>query len=642
MIRLSFTDQGVRVRWAFPLLFRWLGSTVAIGLVFAILVFRFGRQAADESPVAPSAIVATADGQRFFVAAAAGRTVLVLNAHGAIQCRLAVPGAPSGLALSSDGRTLAVTCAAPASVVCLVDAASLSIRAQWSAGHTAMAPLFSPDGATLYVCERFNHAVSIWDARTGTRLAQVPVVREPVAAALTPKGERLLVANHLPHGRADQEVITAMVSVIDTTQRRVEASLALPNGSGLLLGIAVSPDGRHAAVTHNIATFQLPTYRVQRGFMNTSAVSLVSLAHLRVINSVLVDEEESGAATPWAVGWTPDGSRLLITHAGAHELSLIDFPALLARLERLPLQPVAGERSDGTLRARCAADVPADLGFLHGIRERIKLRGNGPRSLAMAGGKAWVANYFSDSIDVVNLAAPRGGTASVNLGATARMSPARRGERLFNDATLCFQQWQSCAGCHSFDARSDALNWDLLNDGRGNPKNSRSLLHAHRTPPAMSLGVRASAEVAVRAGLRFILFSAQPEEVARSIDAYLQTLEPVRSPILEEGRLSAAAQRGQRLFADPTVGCARCHAGDLFTDLQRYDVSSHSWQERPGLRFDTPTLVEVWRTAPYLHDGSALTVRDVLADHNRKDRHGRTAHLRPDQVDDLAAYVLSL
>ena len=43
------------------------------------------------------------------------------------------------------------------------------------------------------------------------------------------------------------------------------------------------------------------------------------------------------------------------------------------------------------------------------------------------------------------------------------------------------------------------LNWDLLNDGVGNPKNTRSLLLAHKTPPAMFLGVRANAEAAVRA-----------------------------------------------------------------------------------------------------------------------------------------------
>ncbi|MHC4147198.1 MAG: cell surface protein, partial [Planctomycetota bacterium] len=82
------------------------------------------------------------------------------------------------------------------------------------------------------------------------------------------------------------------------------------------------------------------------------------------------------------------------------------------------------------------------------------------------------------------------------------MTAERRGEMLFNDALLCFQSWQSCASCHPSDARVDALNWDLLNDGLGNPKNTKSLLLSHETPPAMITGIRENAEIAVRAGFR--------------------------------------------------------------------------------------------------------------------------------------------
>ena len=61
-----------------------------------------------------------------------------------------------------------------------------------------------------------------------------------------------------------------------------------------------------------------------------------------------------------------------------------------------------------------------------------------------------------------------------------------------------------------------------------------------------------------------------------------------------------------------------------------------------GAAFDTPTLVELWRTAPYLHDGSARTIRDVLMRRNPRDQHGTTSHLNDEQIDELAAYVLSL
>ena len=289
------------------------------------------------------------------------------------------------------------------------------------------------------------------------------------------------------------------------------------------------------------------------------------------------------------------------------------------------------------------SDVPTDLAFLTGLRQRIKLHGNGPRALALAGDIAWVAGYFSDTIESVDLTAKAMAPVSYALGPAGTRSLERKGEQWFNDATLCFQQWQSCATCHSFDARVDALNWDLLNDGLGSPKNSKSLVWAHRTPPVMSTGVRTDAAVAVRAGLRHALFAVPPDEVPAAIDAYLKALVPQPSPQLEGGQLSAAARRGRKLFEDPRLaGCAVCHPAPLFTDLKSYDVGTGNRLDGPGVKFDTPTLAELWRTAPYLHDGSARTIHDVLTGPDRWDQHGKTSQLTDRQIDDLIAYVLSL
>ena len=97
----------------------------------------------------------------------------------------------------------------------------------------------------------------------------------------------------------------------------------------------------------------------------------------------------------------------------------------------------------------------------------------------------------------------------------------RLGEIYFNDATYCFQGWQSCNGCHPDNARTDGLNWDLLNDGMGNPKNCKSLLLAHETPPALITGIRPTAEIAVRAGFTHIQFTQIEEGQAKAVDKYL-------------------------------------------------------------------------------------------------------------------------
>ncbi|HEY5914349.1 MAG TPA: c-type cytochrome, partial [Verrucomicrobiae bacterium] len=134
----------------------------------------------------------------------------------------------------------------------------------------------------------------------------------------------------------------------------------------------------------------------------------------------------------------------------------------------------------------------------------------------------------------------------------------------------------------------------------------------------------------------------QPEGVALAIDAYLKSLKPEPSPFLIKSKLSPAANRGRKIFSDRRVGCAGCHPPALFTDLQTYDVGTRGAFDQPKDEFDTPTLIEVWRTAPYLHDGSAATLREVLTTRNPRDEHGKTSHLTPQQIDDLTAFILSL
>ena len=376
------------------------------------------------------------------------------------------------------------------------------------------------------------------------------------------------------------------------------------------------------AVVHDIGRFQVPTTQVENGWMNISALSLLSTEPPALTATVMLDEPRRGAANPSSVAWTPDGRKLCVTHAGTHELSVIDFPALEARL--------AGERK---------GFLVGDLDFLSGVRKRVKLGGNGPRAMAVRRGIAYVAEFFSDSVTAVDLS-NSSVLYTIQLAPAASENPERKGERLFNDATLCHQGWQSCATCHP-DGRADGLNWDLLNDGIGNPKNTKSLLLAVQTPPSMSLGARANATAAIRAGFRHILFTIASARNVEAVSAYLQSLKPVPSPYLVSGHLSPAAKRGKRIFTK--AGCIACHPPELFADGHLHDVGTASMPaDMPSQKFDTPTLVELWRTAPFLHDGSASTLREVLVDRNRSNRHGRTSGLSEKELDDLCAFVLSL
>ncbi|MBA7608364.1 hypothetical protein ES703_15541 [subsurface metagenome] len=78
----------------------------------------------------------------------------------------------------------------------------------------------------------------------------------------------------------------------------------------------------------------------------------------------------------------------------------------------------------------------------------------------------------------------------------------------------------------------------------------------------------------------------------------------------------------------------------MYTDLQKYDVGTGKGLDK-NRQFDTPTLIEVWRTAPYLYDGRAATMKEVLTKHNSGDKHGVTSNLTGNEIGDLAEFVLS-
>jgi YVTN family beta-propeller protein len=606
---------------------------------------QLGGAASSEKPAVPSRDLAITtvlayDAHRVFVACSGTKEVLEYDRGSGGPVRsFRTPKDPSGLAVSPDRKTLFVTCAAPESFLCIFDVKSGKLRKTIPTGHTSMCPVASPDGTALYVCNQFDDSVSVIDLMLNKEVARIPVPRQPVSAALSKDGRFLFVANHLHSSRADVGVVHAQVSVIDTSLRKAVKGIPLPNGSALLRGMSCSPDGRHIIVAHNLARFHLPTTTVIHGWMNNSALSLIDTEELALINTVLLDDVELGAANPWAVGWTDDGRSVYVTHAGTHELSVIDAPGLFEKLSKLPLvdpNPRPGYFSV----ARTVGDVPNDLRFLRGLRKRIPLRGNGPRSLSVIGTQAVIGDYFSNDLEFVDVSLTPTTVETASLGEN-RLADARRGEMLFNDASLCYEHWQSCASCHSSDARVDGLNWDLQNDGIGNPKNVKSLLLAFETPPVMSMGVRADASAAIRAGIKFILFTNQPPEIPAAIDAYVRALKPVASPELVHGKLSTAAQRGKILFESPEVGCSRCHAPPLFTDCKPHNVGTGKFDETSD-QFYTPTLIEAWRTAPYLHDGSAATLREAVTIHNRNGRRGSTTQLAADQIVDLVEYLRSL
>jgi DNA-binding beta-propeller fold protein YncE/mono/diheme cytochrome c family protein len=603
------------------------------GCIFftGIFIFLGFKSSSTPTPINhPSSILVFDEGKQLAIASDKGNLIAITGLpakDGAVWKQLNLPGKPSGMVASHDDKTIYVTCGEEQGVLLTIDPASAFVTKKLAVGHCPVSPVLNVTGDRLYFCRRFTNEIVVVDLAKNKITQSIRVKNEPVALALPTGKPVLLVAHHRPYGSSVAEVVASQVSVIDLANNVVIKEISLPNGSTNVFHIALSPDGKQAYIPHTLGRYMTPTTQLERGWMNTNALSVIDVDKQELINTVLLDDLDLGAANPYDLSVTDD--KIIVTHAGSHELSVIDRRQLHRKLEK-------------AIQNHTVQNVPDDLSFLANCRVRIPLNGNGPRSVSRFGNQVYVAGYFSNSVEMLQLENNRVSvviqTPKSPDGDFLEMTKAERGEMLFNDGRVCFQQWQSCASCHP-DARVDGLNWDLLNDGMGNPKNTKSLLFSHVTPPTTITGIRPNAEYSVRSGINHIQFVERPDEDAVCMDEYLKALRPVKSPYLVNGKLSKAAKRGKKLFE--SAGCAACHNGAYLTDMKLHDVGAMADYPQ-NQQFDTPTLIEVWRTPPFLYDGRAETLKDMMIKFNDGDRHGITRQLNEKQLNDLVEYILSL
>lgn len=489
---------------------------------------------------------------------------------------------------------------------------------QVTVGHTPTD--IAVKGNVAYVANRFSNTVAVVDLGNLTVKSTIKVNREPVALGL--KGDTLYVGCHLPDDPSNATVVSAKVVVIDTKTDKVTKVIPLVNGATGVKDLCVSPDGTRVYVTHVLARYAFPTTQLDRGWINTNAVSIIDTTQQNAICAVLLDEVEMGAANPWGITISEDNKFLYVALSGTHEVMRIDILKLNTKLANVgkPNNPVK------------SLDKVSDyIPFLYGATTRIQLSGNGPRAITVKGGKVYVASYFSGDVSVID-------TTSLNVSTiTIKEQPEadaiRLGETLWYDATITYQKWQSCNSCHP-DARSDGFNWDHTGDGLGNPKNTKSLLYTHRTPPIWITGLSPSGEGGTIGSVNGLLFNQLDDSKYKAIDAFLKSMLPVPSPYLnEDGTLTASAQKGKELFVQ--YGCVTCHPAPLYTDLQKHKSKTldldDSWEDRD---FDTPTLIEIWRTAPYTFNGSITTIEEMVK--------LMATGISDADAKDLTEYVLSI
>lgn len=524
--------------------------------------------------------------------------------------------APTTLALEAD--EIYVACQDSGEVVVL-DAETGAVRRRRVVGHGAFGVIASPD--RLYVSLGSDNAIVALDRQTLTETARVYAGTEPRGLAIG--SGRLYVVR----------LLDASVAVFDAISLKPIGQIEIGLQAGMAETITLREDGLRAYVPHE----RLNVTNMNRTFDTTvfpvvDALDTSSLLPVRR-EALALDSADTPVSMPAAAVISPDGATLYVANQASNDVSIIDLET--------------------------------------GIGTGHVTVGENPRDLAISGDGRWLytLNEVSGDVTVID-ALVRQATITLKLADDPRPPQIRLGEALFRTSRpegVGRDHWLACASCH-LDGGSDGRTWLGFDGGA---RNTTILRGVAGTEPLHWSGDRANVQAFQKTFTGFMGGKGLSPVELDAVAAFVNSLLPLSSPLRDaSGDLTASAVKGAAVFQ--TAGCAVCHspAGGTFTDRQKHEVgtgtpyhplpggpqrvtqgvtgvllsermlsSEGNVPETMGPEYDTPSLRELWHTAPYLHDGRAATLRDVLTTFNATGQHGSTNGLSAADLDALEAFL---
>jgi YVTN family beta-propeller protein len=576
--------------------------------------------------------------------------ILLAGAHPAPDASGAFTPAvmPRALALSPDGAKLYVT-GERSGALYAIDVVSGAT----TSGLVCSEPIgvaVSTDGHDVFVACSQDDVVARVLASKLEVTDRVPVPREPWGLGWSPTDGSLLVTHFL--GAAITAIDPAMAKVratwsIPDTAPRGDARLAHGQVRGLY-DVAARPGSDELWVAHVMLgtdTAQPDLDFESTVFPSVSIVQADGTYHATLSIDVLAIAGTDGAfgdivSGPHAIAFTSDGAVALVVDTDSEDLLAID----------------------------AEHDVEAEL-----LRP---LPGHMPEGIALAPDEsvAYIDERNSGDVAVVSIDRSGGGVALAVDGvpiarfASDPMPPqVRLGQQLFYSANsdeyrITKNHWVACASCH-LEGRSDAVTWRFAQGPRDTPSNAGGMIGTgflFRTADRNRVQDYWHT-INVEQGGTF-----DPSDDAALLDAvtaYVNFGIPLPVPPTTDPAKVAA---GMAIFQRPEVGCSYCHSGPRFTDsgtgnpsldlggpIELHDVGTcvtapypdvaHTDVEghaRAACMFDTPSLSGIASSPPYLHDGSAPTLHDLLE--QTRGKMGDISSLSADDEAALVEYLRSL
>lgn len=564
---------------------------------------------------------------------------------------------------SSDGRLLACSNRDSGSVT-ILSYPGLTVLHEVKVGHHPEGVCWVGASHQLACCVYGDDRIVLLDAESGTLLRSVDVFDEPYGIVSSADGKRLFATLEYPgqvislnpdSGQIDNSwqvgrmprglAISGDGSFLLVTEYLTSRLLKLSTSTGEILQtwdgastdnlcrqVVLAPGDSRAYFTHIRS-------RVSAAHGNGSIFPYVSVARL--------DGEKAGTrlrvpmdslrgarvtANPWDCDVAPDGTKVAVAFAGTNDLYV----------------------------ARVTGDSHVELDYESGLK-----LGNNPRAVRFSPAGKSLLIYNALDFEVVEHSLADGAVVSKVAVTDCPLSDSMLlGKRLFYTALqpMSSRNWISCSSCHP-DGDSDGRTWQQP-EGLRSTQPLAGLSWTHPVHWSADRDEVQDFEHTVRGKLmqgQGLMKGSLPDALAEKISGRSQALDALAeysnshafslSPYAKNG-LSEAAKRGREVFFSSTTKCAECHSGPLYSDSQpkpdgqfiKHDVGTgkDDPSELMEPAYDTPTLLGVYRSAPYLHHGRAATLKDLLTTENRNDRHGVTSHLSDEQIDDLTQFLMAL
>jgi YVTN family beta-propeller protein len=568
------------------------------------------------------------DGRRLLAANADNGTVTVVDtAKRAALREIKVGEKPEGVAWINE-RLAAVTVYRESKVVFL-DPEDGRIVGKLAVSNEPYGIVTNKDRSRAWVTHDYPGTVSEID------LEKLAIVREMKVGAFT----RGLAINADESRLYVTEFYTGILHALDLAAGKVVDSWKGHSTENLSRSVVLHPNRPKAYLS-------LLRARIEVNHGNGSIVPVLSVCDLWPSDGtrrrgVMLDTYNGFdiVCNPWEAAVSPDGKRLYTIYAGTNDMNVSailddDFKEI-----------------DNTGKFRV---------------------GQNPRAIRLSadGGTAYIYNALDFSVGVYETPRMRE-IASIKVCDPPKTPDWVRGKVLFSTANppLTTRRWIACASCHP-DGLADGRVWHNPEGLRKTPA-LFGLAHTHPLHWSADRDEVQDFEYTIRGklmqGTGLLRGTIKPKTAHEPVELeeklagrspdldalaiYTNSFEFTLSPHAPApGKLSESAERGKRLFSSKEIGCASCHSGPYYTDsrlekpFNLHDVGTGKDDptEKMGPKYDTPTLLGVYRTAPYLHHGKAKTLLDVLTTCNAEDRHGKTSHLKPAELDDLVAFLKSL